>query len=113
MLLLKKGFFTLRDWPKRNFEKTPDQLNVGFMLRTREAVRLTLKKTYEQSSSKVRAWLKEEYPKIHRRAKRKGAEVHGGGGSLPNLSNGTENGEKVLKRSVFKHLINLWSKLIL
>ena len=87
-------------------EKTPDQLNFGFMLWTREAVRLTLKKiynieiglsavgrllkkmglspqkpmkkAYEQSSSKVRAWLKEEYPKIHRRAKRMGAEIHWG-----------------------------------
>lgn len=87
-------------------EKTPDQLNFGFMLWTREAVRLTLKKiyqidiglsavgrllkkmglspqkpmkkAYEQSSSKVRAWLKEEYPKIHSRAKRKGAEIHWG-----------------------------------
>ncbi len=87
-------------------EKTPDQLNFGFMLWTREAVRLTLKKiyqiniglsavgrllkkmglspqkpmkkAYEQSSSKVRAWLKEEYPKIHSRAKRIGAEIHWG-----------------------------------
>lgn len=87
-------------------EKTPDQLNFGFMLWTREAVRLTLKKiyqidiglsavgrllkkmglspqkpmkkAYEQSSSKVRVWLKEEYPKIHSRAKRMGAEVHWG-----------------------------------
>ena len=87
-------------------EKTPDQLNFGFMLWTREAVRLTLKKlydieiglsavgrllrkmglspqkpmkkAYEQSSAKVRLWLKEEYPKIHSRAKRMGAEIHWG-----------------------------------
>lgn len=87
-------------------EKTPDQLNFGFMLWTREAVRLTLKKVYkidlglsavgrllkklgltpqkpmkkayEQSSAKVRAWLKEEYPKIHNRAKRMGAEIQWG-----------------------------------
>jgi len=87
-------------------EKTPDQLNFGFMLWTREAVRLTLKKlykidiglsavgrllkkmglspqkpmkkAYEQSSAKVRVWLKEEYPKIHSRAKRMGAEIHWG-----------------------------------
>jgi transposase len=87
-------------------EKTPEQLNFGFMLWTREAVRLTLKKlykidiglsavgrllkkmglspqkpmkkAYEQSSSKVRLWLKKEYPKIHSRAKRMGAEVHWG-----------------------------------
>jgi transposase len=87
-------------------DKTPDQLNFGFMLWTREAVRLTLKKlydieiglsavgrllkkmglspqkpmkkAYEQSSAKVRLWLKEEYPKIHSRAKRMGAEIHWG-----------------------------------
>lgn len=87
-------------------EKTPDQLNFGFMLWTREAVKLTLKKVYkidlglsavgrllkklgltpqkpmkkayEQSSSKVRVWLKEEYPKIHSRAKRMGAEIQWG-----------------------------------
>ncbi len=87
-------------------EKTPDQLNFGFMLWTREAVKLTLKKVYkidlglsaigrllkklgltpqkpmkkayEQSSSKVRAWLKKEYPKIHNRAKGLGAEIQWG-----------------------------------
>ena len=87
-------------------EKTPDQLNFGFMLWTREAVKLTLKKVYkidlglsavgrllkklgltpqkpmkkayEQSSAKVRAWLKKEYPKIHSRAKRLGAEIQWG-----------------------------------
>ena len=76
------------------------------MLWTREAVRLTLKKqyridigisavgrllknlgltpqkpmkkAYEQSSSKVRAWLKEEYPKIQSRAKLAGAEIQWG-----------------------------------
>lgn len=87
-------------------EKTPDQLKFSFMLWTREAVRLTLKKlynidiglsavgrllrklglspqkpmkkAYEQSSSKVRAWLKSEYPKIQARAKQSGAEIHWG-----------------------------------
>ena len=86
-------------------EKTPDQLNFGFMLWTREAVRLTLQKVYKinlglsavgrllkklgltpqkpmkkayEQSSKVRAWLKEEYPKIHSRAKRMGAEIQWG-----------------------------------
>lgn len=86
--------------------KTPDQLNFSFMLWTREAVRLTLKKhykidiglsavgrllknlgltpqkpmkkAYEQSSLKVRVWLKEEYPKIQSRAKRTGAEIQWG-----------------------------------
>lgn len=84
-------------------EKTPDQLKFGFMLWTREAVRLTLKKiyriniglsavgrllkklgltpqkpmkkAYEQSSAKVREWLKEEYPKIQSLAKRARAEI--------------------------------------
>ena len=37
-----------------------------------------MKKAYEQSSAKVRLWLKEEYPKIHSRAKRMGAEIHWG-----------------------------------
>lgn len=87
-------------------EKTPDQLNFGFMLWTREAVRLTLKKVYnikiglsavgrllknlglspqkpmkkayEQSSSRVKIWLKKEYPKIQNLAKQAGAEIHWG-----------------------------------
>jgi transposase len=87
-------------------EKTPDQLNFGFMLWTREAVKLTLKKiykielslsatgrllkrlglspqkpmkkAYEQSNSKVRSWIKTEYPNIQSRAKKMGAEIHWG-----------------------------------
>lgn len=87
-------------------EKTPDQLNFGFMLWTREAVRQVLKrnyeidiglsavgrllkslgltpqkpmkKAYEQSSAKVRRWLKEEYPKIQARAKATRSEIQWG-----------------------------------
>ena len=87
-------------------EKTPDQLQFGFMLWTREAVRMTLsklygidiglsavgrllrkmgltpqkpmKKAYEQSSAKVRAWIKWEYPKIQVLAKKAHAEIHWG-----------------------------------
>jgi transposase len=87
-------------------EKTPDQLNFGFMLWTREAVRQVLKrnyridiglsavgrllknmgltpqkpmkKAYEQSSAAVRRWLKEEYPKIQARAKVTRSEIQWG-----------------------------------
>jgi len=84
-------------------DKTPDQLNFGFMLWTREAVRQVLKrnynitiglsavgrllknmgltpqkpmkKAYEQSSAAVRKWIKEEYPKIQQRAKQSMSEI--------------------------------------
>jgi transposase len=87
-------------------EKTPDQLQFGFMLWTREAVRMTLKKlynikiglsavgrllkklgltpqkpikkAYEQSSRKVKEWLRTEYPKIQLLAKKVRAEIHWG-----------------------------------
>ena len=87
-------------------DKTPDQLNFGFMLWTREAVRQVLKrnygieiglsavgrllknvgltpqkpmkKAYEQSSAAVRKWLKEEYPVIHERAKQSRSEIQWG-----------------------------------
>lgn len=87
-------------------DKTPDQLNFGFMLWTREAVRQVLKrnynieiglsavgrllkkmgltpqkpmkKAYEQSSAAVRKWLKEEYPKIQERAKATRSEIQWG-----------------------------------
>ncbi len=87
-------------------EKTPDQLNFGFMLWTREAVRQVLKrnykidiglsavgrllknmgltpqkpmkKAYEQSSAAVRRWLNEEYPKIQARAKATRSEIQWG-----------------------------------
>jgi transposase len=86
--------------------KTPDQLNFSFMLWTRDAVRLTLKKlygislglsavgrllrklgltpqkpmkkAYQQSSEKVRTWLKVEYPKIQAYAKKIRAEIQWG-----------------------------------
>lgn len=87
-------------------DKTPDQLNFGFMLWTREAVRQVLKrnysieiglsavgrllknmgltpqkpmkKAYEQSSAAVRKWIKEEYPKIQARAKATRSEIQWG-----------------------------------
>ncbi|NUM60486.1 MAG: IS630 family transposase [Bdellovibrionaceae bacterium] len=87
-------------------DKTPDQLNFGFMLWTREAVRQVLKrnynieiglsavgrllknmgltpqkpmkKAYEQSSAAVRKWIKEEYPKIQDRAKATRSEIQWG-----------------------------------
>lgn len=37
-----------------------------------------IQRAYEQSPAKVRAWLEEEYPAIHKRAKAEGAEIHWG-----------------------------------
>jgi transposase len=84
-------------------DNTPDQLKLSFALWTRQAVseliealygiRLTvrnmgkylhrwgytpqrpLKKAYEQSPEAVGKWVREEYPKIERRAKREKAEI--------------------------------------
>ncbi len=85
-------------------EKTPDQLKLGFALWTRRAVvelirerlgfsmpirtvgeylkrwgftpQKPLKRAYEQNPKAVQRWLDEEYPAIHERAKREGAEIH-------------------------------------
>jgi len=87
-------------------DKTPDQLRLPFVLWTREAlgmylqdrygVRVALrtlseylkrwgftaqkpvKKSYAQSSSAVKHWLKEEYPQIHSKAKKEKAEIYWG-----------------------------------
>lgn len=87
-------------------KKTPDQLNFGFMLWTRDAVaqlieerfkvRLSkwtvgrylkrwgmspqkpVKKAYEQQPEVVKNWLDKEYPRIARKALREGAEIHWG-----------------------------------
>lgn len=86
--------------------KTPDQLNFGFMLWTREAVaqliwhrfkiRLSkwtvgrmlkkwgmspqkpVKRAYEQQPELVKIWLDKEYPKIARKAAKDKAEIHWG-----------------------------------
>jgi transposase len=87
-------------------DKTPDQLKLSFALWTRQAVgeliRLRFgitmpvrtighylqrwgftpqkptKRAYEQRPEAVRAWLEEEYPAIHERAKAENAEIHWG-----------------------------------
>ena len=87
-------------------DKAPDQLNMGFALWNREAVRMLIKKefgvdlpvrtvgeylrrwgytpqkliqkAYEQNPVQVRKWLDKEYPEIMRRAKEEGAEIHWG-----------------------------------
>ena len=87
-------------------DKTPDQLKLPFALWTREAVRLSVKqqfgidlplrtitdylkrwgftpqkptkRAYEQDPGKIEQWLKEEYPKISRRAKEENAEIQWG-----------------------------------
>jgi len=84
----------------------PDQLLLPFALWTREAVRELLdrrfgiklavttvgrylrswgltpqkpvRRAYEKDDRAVRAWLEEEYPAIHARAKRENAEIHWG-----------------------------------
>jgi len=87
-------------------DKTPDQLKMVYALWTRKAVKeliedkfgiklairtvgdylagwgftpqKPLKRAYEQSSSKVKKWLKEEYPEIKSRAKCEDAEIYWG-----------------------------------
>jgi transposase len=87
-------------------DKTPDQLKFPFALWTREAVRQLMRKQYgidmptrtvgeylkrwgftpqkpvkrakEQNTAAVEQWLKNEYPKIVRTAKKEKAEVHWG-----------------------------------
>lgn len=86
--------------------RTPDQLQLPFMLWTRAAVGQLLedkygvavsqttvgrwlkrwgftpqkpvRRAFERDPAAVRRWLKEEYPSIRRRAKREGAEIHWG-----------------------------------
>ena len=87
-------------------DKTPDQLKFPYALWTREAVRELIKercgielpirtvghylkrwgmtpqkpvkRAYEQQPAKVKKWLDEEYPEIHKRAKAEGAEIYWG-----------------------------------
>jgi transposase len=87
-------------------DKTPDQLKLPFALWTREAVRdliaqrfgvevsiwtvgrwlkgwgftpqKPMRRAWEQDAGEVKAWLKEEYPRIHKLAKQEGAEIHWG-----------------------------------
>lgn len=87
-------------------DKTPDQLKLPYALWTRESVcelvkvrlgielpirtvghylkrwgmtpQKPVKRAYEQQPAKVQAWLDEEYPRIHARAKAEGAEIYWG-----------------------------------
>ena len=87
-------------------DKAPDQLKLPFALWTRIAVQQLIKRiysiempirtvgeylnrwgftpqkplrrAYEQNPKAVQKWLEEEYPKISRRAKKEGAEIHWG-----------------------------------
>lgn len=87
-------------------DRTPDQLKMPFVLWTREAVRdliaekfqvrvslmtigrwlkrwgftpqKPLRRAWEQKRKAVECWLREEYPRIRRQAKREGAEIHWG-----------------------------------
>lgn len=87
-------------------DRCPDQIKLPFALWTREAVgelirkrfgirvsvwtvgrylkrwgftpQKPLRKAFEQDPEAVRRWLKEEYPRIRREAKREGAEIHWG-----------------------------------
>jgi transposase len=102
---------TLKGWQcasivRTILSKTPDQLQFGFMLWTRDAVALLIqkrfkvqlskwtvgrllkqwgmspqkpvKRAYEQQPEVVKRWIEEEYPKIARRATREKAEIHWG-----------------------------------
>ena len=87
-------------------DRTPDQLKLPFVLWTREAVaqlvrerwgieisvwtagrylkrwgftpQKPVRRAWERDSAAVRRWLKAEYPRIGREAKREGAEIHWG-----------------------------------
>jgi transposase len=87
-------------------DRTPDQLKMPFMLWTREAVGMLIRerfgvalslvsvgrylkrwgftpqkparRAWERNPKEVAAWLKREYPRIRREAKRDGAEIHWG-----------------------------------
>lgn len=87
-------------------DKMPNQLKLPFALWTRKAVKYLIerqygikiainttgdylrswgfspqrpkKKAYEQNSKKVQKWLKDEYPKIQKRAKDENSEIHWG-----------------------------------
>lgn len=87
-------------------DKMPDQLKLSFSLWTRKAVQELIerefsiviaitttgdylrswgftpqkpkKKAYEQNSKAVKKWLKEDYPKVRKRAKSENAEIHWG-----------------------------------
>ncbi len=91
---------------KRLIDTTPKQLKFKFVLWTREAVQqlikhdyaidmpistvgkylqrweftsqVPIKRAYERSDAKVTAWLKEEYPKIHKQAQEEDAEIQWG-----------------------------------
>jgi hypothetical protein len=85
-------------------DKCPDQLKLPFALWTREAVRdlihikfgiryglgmvgrllrrwgftpqKPVTRAYERDDAKIRAWVKREYPVLHRRAQRENAEIY-------------------------------------
>jgi len=87
-------------------DRTPDQLKLPFVLWTREAVaglvrerfgiaisvwtagrylkgwgftpQKPVRRAWERDSAAVRRWLKAQYPRIRREAKREGAEIHWG-----------------------------------
>ncbi len=89
---------------KMIIDKMPDQLKLPYALWTRKAIKDLIKRTYkieiairtmgdylkswgfspqkpkkkayEQNSKAVNKWLKEEYPKIMRQAKKEDAEIH-------------------------------------
>ena len=126
-------------------DKCPDQLKLPFALWTREAVRdliktrfdITLalrtitdylkrweftpqrpmKRATERQDAKIQQWLKTDYPKIKKRAKKEGAEIHWG--DETGLSNQANYGRSfapkgqtpVIRRTAKRHTTSMISSI--
>ena len=126
-------------------DNCPDQLKLPFALWTREAVRdlikarfdVTLalrtitdylkrwsftpqrpmKRATERQDTKIQKWLQEDYPKIRRRAKKEGAEIHWG--DETGLSNQANYGRSfapkgqtpVIQRTARRHTTSMISSI--
>ena len=126
-------------------DNCPDQLKLPFALWTREAVRdlikarfdVTLalrtitdylkrwsftpqrpmKRATERQDAKIQKWLKQDYPKIRRRAKKEGAEIHWG--DETGLSNQANYGRSfapkgqtpVIQRTARRHTTSMISSI--
>ena len=66
----------VREYIRREFGVRLSETSVGRLLRKMGlSPQKPLRKAYEQDPERVRHWLETEYPRIRRRAKRKGADI--------------------------------------